>query len=178
MKYFIIFAIIITLFQKRNPLTFIKNIKFQWPLVILISFGTQIALAFITFETQGKFELILILTFVGVIIGLWKNRFIAGVKWIIVGAILNLAALLLHGGLMPVSKDALTVTGQEIGTFENDSRHQLMKDSNLFWLLGDWIPVVKYVLSPGDFFVGVGIIFLIYKNSSKRKNTVTKYESN
>lgn len=169
LKYFLLFAFILTIFLKRNPLTFIKNVKFQWPLIILVSFGTQIALAFITFKTQEKFELILIFTFVGIIIGLWKNRHIAGVKWIIIGATLNLTALLLHGGLMPVSDFALIQTGQEGYSFKSDSRHQLMDSSSLFWLLGDWIPVIHYVLSPGDFLVGIGITLLIFKNSSKIK---------
>lgn len=167
MKYFLLFAIMLTLLQKRNPLTFINNIKFQWPLVIIVSFGIQIGLAIITIETKEKLELILILTFLGMIIGLWKNRQIAGVKWIVVGALLNLMALLLHGGLMPVSESALVQTGQEVDSFETDSRHQLMKNSMPFWLFGDWIPVVRYVLSPGDLLVGMGIILLITKNSSK-----------
>ena len=177
MKYFLLFAVVLTLTQKRNPLTFIKNIEFQWPLIILISFGIQIALAFITVETNKKFEFILILTFVGLIIGLWKNRKIAGVKWIITGASLNLTALILHGGFMPVSKTALIMTGQGITSFENDSRHQLMKDSLQYWILGDWLPVVHYVLSPGDLLVGIGIILLIFCNSSNRKIKGERYES-
>lgn len=61
------------------------------------------------------------------------------------------------------------LTGQEAGSFETDSRHQLMNDSTLSWVVGDWIPVVRYVWSPGDIFVGFGIILLIFKNSSKIK---------
>ncbi|MBB6446139.1 DUF5317 family protein [Bacillus benzoevorans] len=167
MKYSLLIALILTLIQKKNPLTFIKNIEFQWPLVILISFGVQIALAFATIQSKEKFELILILTFVGITIGLWKNRHIAGVKWILAGALLNFAALLLHGGLMPVSESALLQTGQEVDSFDTDSRHQLMDSSSPYWILGDWIPVIRYVLSPGDLLVGIGIILLIMNNSSK-----------
>ncbi|WP_174727000.1 DUF5317 family protein [Mesobacillus harenae] len=170
MKYFLVFAVIYTLLKKRNPFTFIKNVEFQWPLVILVSFGVQIALAFITIETREKFEFILVLTFIGITIGLLKNKSIAGVKWIVVGAILNLTALILHGGLMPVSEAALKSTGQDGDlTFETDSRHQLMQGSMDYWILGDWIPVIRYVLSPGDLIVGIGIVILIYKNSSTRE---------
>jgi uncharacterized membrane protein len=169
LKYFLLVAIIFTLLRKRNPLTFINNVEFQWPLIIVICFGVQIALAFITIETNEKLELILIFTFVGITIGLWKNRKFSGVKWILTGSILNLTALLVHGGLMPVSEDALTMTGQEVSSLGHDSRHQLMENSMRFWILGDWIPVVRYVLSPGDFFVGLGIILFVYHNSSKIK---------
>jgi hypothetical protein len=168
LKYFILFAFIFTFLKNRNPLSFIKNIEFQWPLIILLSFGTQIVLSFITIETKEKFELILVLTFIGVLIGLFKNKRIAGIKWIITGAILNLIALALHKGLMPVSESALKMTGQDT-SFETDSRHQLMDDTSLSWIVADWIPFGKYVMSPGDFLVGIGLIVLIYKNSSLRK---------
>ncbi|MEH7440557.1 DUF5317 family protein [Neobacillus drentensis] len=169
MKYFLLLAILFTLFKKRNPLTFIHNIEFQWPLLIIVSFGVQIALAFITIETKNKLEWILIITFMGIVIGLWKNRQLAGVKWILTGALLNLTALLLHGGLMPVSKEALILTGQTDPSFESDSRHQPMEASMPYWIFGDWIPVIRYVLSPGDFLVGLGIILLIFHHSSKMK---------
>ncbi|MGS2779691.1 DUF5317 family protein [Robertmurraya sp. GLU-23] len=178
MKYILLLAILLTLLKGRNPLTFINNVKFQWPLVILISFGVQIALAIIAIESKEKFESILIYTFIGIIVGLIINYKIPGVIWIVAGAILNLLALLLNEGLMPVDENALKQTGQEVTSFETDSRHQLMTKTTKFWILGDWIPVIKYVLSPGDLFVAIGIILLIYKNSSKIKLKVRKNESN
>jgi hypothetical protein len=168
MFYFIIVAFFITVYQKRNPFSFIRNISFEWPLVILVSFGTQILLTVLTIQTKEKFEWVFILTFVGVVIGLLKNRKIRGVNWIVTGAILNLLALLLHGGTMPVSKKALQLTGQESILFDTDARHHLMNES-FFWILGDWIPLIRYVLSPGDFFAGIGIILLIVTHSEYRK---------
>jgi len=167
MIYFIIIAIVITLLKKRNPFNFIRNISFEWPIVILLSFGTQIILSFITFQTKEKIEWVFILTFIGVIIGLFKNRKIAGVKWIIIGAVLNLLALLLNGGTMPVSEKALQLTGQGIGSFDTDARHHLMNET-LYWALGDWIPLIRYVLSPGDIFAGIGVLLLIVRNSDHR----------
>jgi hypothetical protein len=168
MFYFIIIAFIITLYQKRNPFSFIRNISFEWPLVILLSFGTQIVLSIITMQTAEKLEWIFVLTFVGVIIGLLKNRKIKGIKWIVSGATLNLLALLLHGGTMPVSERALQLTGQENVLLDTDARHHFMNES-VFWILGDWIPVIRYVLSPGDFLAGIGIILLIVLHSERRK---------
>jgi hypothetical protein len=166
LKYFLLLAFLITIGSKKNPLTFFKNVEFQWPLLIVLSFGTQIALAFFTIKTAEKLGVILILTFTGILIWLWINRNIAGLKWIFAGTLLNLLALLFHGGLMPVSENALQQTGQDPLSFATDSRHQSMTDS-YFWILGDWIPVVKYVLSPGDLFVGTGIILLVLINSTK-----------
>nr|WP_251041198.1 DUF5317 family protein [Bacillus sp. ISL-45] len=162
----------LTLLKGRNALSFINNVKFKWSLVILISFSVQIALVFITIESKEKFGLILIVTFVGIIAGLSRNNKIPGVNWIIIGAVLNLLALLLNDGLMPVSEEALNTTGQHLESFETDSRHQVMSHSTDFWFLGDWIPVVKYVISPGDIFVAIGIVLLIYMNSSSMKPKV------
>lgn len=170
MFYFIILAFMITLLQKRNPLSFIRNIKFKWPIIILLSFGFQIILSFFTFQTREKIVWVFVLTFVGVIIGLFINKKIAGVKWIITGAVLNLIALLLNGGTMPVSEKALQLTGQMDSSFDTDARHHLMNET-LFWILGDWIPVIRFVLSPGDFFAGIGILLLIVKNSDQRKKS-------
>jgi hypothetical protein len=167
LKYFLLLACLITLISKKNPLTFFKNIEFQWPLLIVLSFGAQIALAFITIKTAEKLEMVLVLTFIGILIWLWMNRTIPGIKWIFLGAFLNLIALLLNSGQMPVSEKALKQTGQEISSFSTDSRHEGMTETSITWILGDWIPVVKYVLSPGDFLVGTGIILLVWLNSTK-----------
>ena len=167
MLYFIILAIFIALFQKRDPFAFIRTISFEWPLIILLSFGVQIVLSIVTYHTKEKLEWIFVLTFLGIIAGLLKNRKIAGVKWIVTGAIINCFALFLYGGIMPVSNKALRLTGQESVLFETDARHQLMNET-WFWFLSDWIPLVQYVLSPGDFFVGIGIILLIVKHSGYR----------
>ncbi|EWG11558.1 DUF5317 domain-containing protein [Cytobacillus firmus] len=171
MIYFLLSAFVITLLMKKNPLSFFRNIEFQWPLLIIACFGIQIALAFITIKTEEKLEMILILTFSGIIAGLWKNRSIPGIKWIFTGAILNLFALLLNGGLMPVSKTSMELTGQADVSFDQDSRHQLMDEITITSILGDWIPLIKYVLSPGDLLVGIGIVLLITLNSSHLINT-------
>lgn len=176
MIYFLLAAFAITLLLKRNPMLFFKNIEFQWPLLIILSFGTQIALAFFTIKTEEKLELILILTFTGIIVALWKNRGIPGIKWILYGASLNLIALILHKGLMPVSDSAMKITGQSDTSFEGDSRHQLMEEFTITSILGDWIPVIKYVLSPGDLCVGIGIIMLVSINSARSEKKVKQHE--
>jgi len=69
---------------------------------------------------------------------------------------------------MPVSEKALQMTGQESFMLETDARHHLLNES-VFWVLGDWIPLIRYVLSPGDLLAGLGIILLIIKHSELRR---------
>lgn len=85
---------------------------------------------------------------------------------------MNTLALLLHGGLMPVSENVIKMVDLKDSSFDTDSRHQLMEDTN-FWWLGDWIPFFtpigsNSVLSPGDLIVGIGLIVFIVRNSARR----------
>jgi hypothetical protein len=134
----------------------------------------QIVLELIAINFPDKqVPIILFLTFLGMLLGLWYNRELGGIKWVITGLSINIIALITHGGLMPVSEKAMKVAGlQYLLDYTHDSRHQDMGES-FFWWLGDWIPVIvpigeNFVLSPGDVMVGLGLILFCIYHSSKR----------
>lgn len=169
MIYFIIIGIVIALLLKRNPISILLHIKLRVPYLIIGSFLIQIILAVVAAKTHEQYPMILILTFAGIIASLFLNRHLTGVKWILAGTVLNMLALLLHGGMMPVSENAMRIAGLEDLGFDSDSRHRLMETS-LFWWLGDWIPLItpigtNYVISLGDLVVGIGFIVLIVRTS-------------
>lgn len=131
----------------------------------------QILLAFIASTKNLQYPIILELTFVVMLVSLYLNRHIYGIKWIFVGAFLNTAAIVLHNGLMPVSETAMKIAGLTDLSFHSDSRHQSMEQS-LFWWLGDWIPFLtpvgtNYVWSPGDLMVAIGILQFLVRNSRR-----------
>lgn len=134
----------------------------------------QIGLELIAIQYYRQFPIILFLTFIGMVYGLFRNRHIPGIPWILTGTITNIIALLTHKGLMPVSESAMNVAGlQHLLDYSQDSRHQAMEDS-LFWWLGDWIPFLapigeNFILSPGDVIIGIGLILFCVKNSTKRR---------
>jgi hypothetical protein len=173
MVYFITTAILLTFLLQRNPARIHHVITIRWSILIVGCFGTQIALAFIALKSQQKYELILTLTFVGILVGLWINRSIVGIKWILWGAGVNIIALIVFAGAMPVSETAMEIVGQNTTSFATDSRHQVLGANEPFWFLADWIPLQPYVLSLGDILVGVGFIRLLTANSpSIRKKQV------
>jgi heme/copper-type cytochrome/quinol oxidase subunit 4 len=177
MIYFVLSGILLALLLKKNPLTLPLNLKFKVPYVIIGCLLVQVAIELVSFLNQTKIETILVITFIVLFIGLLLNRQIVGIKWVMVGLFLNMMAVMLNGGFMPVSKTAMEIANlQHLMDFSRDSRHQLMEDSHIGWL-GDWIPFLtpvgtNYVLSPGDLLVGVGLIILIIRNSSGRSKTV------
>ncbi len=173
MSYFVITGLILAIILNRNPISIVKNVQFKVPLLMIGCLFVQVGLEVIAVQTHNQFPIILYLTFLGMIVGLFKNRQIPGIPWILIGTSMNILALTTHRGLMPVSETAMNMAGlQHLLDYSQDSRHQGMEDS-LFWWLGDWIPVLtpiggNFILSPGDVIVGIGLILFCVKNSTKR----------
>jgi len=169
MVYFVLTGIVLALFRRRNPLT-ILMVELKVPFLMIACLIIQLVLAYFALQKGLYYPVILNTTFVLMLLCLFLNRHLQGVKWIFLGTLLNTLALILHNGFMPVSETALKITGLE-GNFEGDSRHRSMGSTH-FWWLGDWIPFItpvgtNYVMSLGDIFVGVGIILFIVRNSLK-----------
>ena len=102
---------------------------------------------------------------------MWENRHLPGMTLVSVGVLFNLAVIALNGG-MPVSPEALAVTGQEAvvpmlrsGEF---IIHTLMTEDTLLPFLGDhivtprWFPHgLRTVFSPGDLVMMMGLLWLV-----------------
>jgi hypothetical protein len=167
MKYFILAAILTTLLVKRNPLSIVETLKLRFPYLLIGGFILQIILYIIALSTGHTYPLWIELSISAVIVCLWFNRKLPGIPLIFTGAVLNFAAMVIHGGLMPVSQKAARLAG--LGDFpEQEARHQMMTHSH-FWWLGDWIPFIGNVLSPGDVFIGFGFIWFMVGSSARRR---------
>ncbi|MBA2870381.1 putative RDD family membrane protein YckC [Anoxybacillus calidus] len=169
MIYFVLVGILISLFLKKNPLTIVA-VELKAPFVMIGCLLVQIVLAYLAIVKHLYYPIILDITFIIMLVCLFLNRHLPGVKWIFAGALLNTLALILHNGFMPVSETAMKIAKLDV-SFQGDSRHQSMEDS-IFWWLGDWIPFftpigTNYVISLGDVFVGIGLILFIVRNSLK-----------
>lgn len=166
--YIVLFGIVLTLLAKRDVRA-IASIVFRRPILLLGGFALQLLLASGAAFGWRQNPVLLELSFISILLGLWANRRLAGVSLIFAGALVNLLALLVHGGLMPVSPAAMRMAGLPVkaGEFIASSRHQFMHSSGLWWL-GDWIPLFHFVLSPGDLLVGSGLVWFTYASSAKR----------
>ncbi len=143
------------------------ELRFHWPWLLIGAFGTQLllwggAVAFHASVPPWCF----IMSLLAVVVALWRNAAIPGVWMLALGASLNWFAVTMHGGTMPVSVQAWEVAGHSLSQLQ-DSRHSLVQPGGVT-LLGDWIPMWRYVLSPGDIVAGIGVVWLIRRNARLR----------
>ncbi len=109
---------------------------------------------------------------------LWMNRHIPGVKLSLVGLLLNFIVMAANGGRMPVSQWAAVISGQSdyLPELLNDisARHVIIGPATRLVLLADIIPLPSpypfpRVLSIGDVILFAGIIRIIIKGMLHNK---------
>lgn len=171
MIYFIFIGVVVAYLIGKSPLRCFDQIHFRYPLLIIGALFLQIVL-FVIFRLNPVHNAYLLeLTMLLLLLGLWMNRSLSGLKWITLGSMLNLVSLLVHKGRMPVMDKALEIAGIVYST--NDARHQAMTGYSIWWL-GDWIPLYKVVISIGDLLVGIGVVLFFIMNSPSRRNHEAK----
>lgn len=92
----------------------------------------------------------------------WLNRRSLGVAVLLTGIVLNMAVILLNGGMMPVDAAQAAAVGNPMGS-RPQPRHQPLTEETLLPLLGDVIPVAPLgkVVSIGDLVAGIGVFLSI-----------------
>lgn len=96
----------------------------------------------------------------------WRNRALAGLPVLALGAGLNALAIALNGGQMPADPEALAKVGivQEAGGYVNSG----VVDEPRAAFLGDvlaspsWLPL-QNVYSVGDLFILAGAVWLVHR---------------
>jgi len=115
----------------------------------------------------------------------WFNRKHSGFWMLGLGLILNLAVIILNGGLMPVSPETLTklkldapISDWQVGSRVGYSKDILLlpAQTRLEWLsdrfvLPSWFPY-KAAFSLGDLFIALGAVWLLWKSGGSQKNKI------
>jgi hypothetical protein len=99
------------------------------------------------------------------VVFLLSNRWIPGARVMSIGLVLNLAVVMVNGG-MPVRAEAIERAGGDpyVLSQAEAAKHHLMTEDDMLWQLGDIVPVpapVGDVLSIGDVLLYGGMIFSI-----------------
>lgn len=167
----LIIGILFTLIRGRN-LAGILQVQYRAPFVLIAALILQIVLTILAATDTSFPQYALVFSFLVVIVGLSLNHRLPGVKFIIFGTCLNVLVVAVNAGLMPVSIHTLDLVGLHgmVGHLVQNSRHKAVPDFThaRLWWLGDWVPLIYQVASPGDIFVGVGLFRFVYLNAKAK----------
>lgn len=166
MLYFVVIALAYALLTRRNLMLLLK-IPFAAPALLFLSLGVQFLLSILPAFHMTPYWMFLPASFLLLLVGLFINRRIPGIPLIIIGCCLNCIALFTNHGRMPVLLSAIHTAGAPVLHSYDTIRHEQVDKIRVLWLV-DWIPFFHYVLSPGDVFVGSGLLRVIVGNSRKR----------
>ena len=112
---------------------------------------------------------------------IWFNRDLVGIKILGLGLVLNLLVILLNGGLMPIAPETahnlypqVPVSTWQVGTRPGRSKNILLEVENTRLarlsdsiLLPEWFPWTR-ALSPGDLFIVLGVFWLLAVESQDK----------
>jgi len=181
--YIIIISIIIGLLR-NGKLSSLSQISLKRIELIVLACLIQAGLIFLE-SKKVKFVLdyssyMLIFSYIVLLLAVWYNKKIKGIKIIALGIIFNFIVIVANGGHMPVLLSSLYKAGLDDfalvlkeGTYVT---HTLITEKTLFKFLADVIPLSPpfpdpSVVSVGDFLMFYGVFSLIQNAMVKKQNS-------
>lgn len=187
--YIIIISIIIGLLRK-GKLSSLSQISLKRTELLLLAFLIQAGLIFLG---SRKIEFVLnyssyalAFSYVVLLIAVWYNKKLKGMKIIALGIAFNFMVIVANGGHMPVLLSSLYKVGLDDfalvlkeGTYVT---HTLITEKTLFRFLADVIPLSPpfpdpSVVSVGDFLMFYGVFSLIQNAMLKKQNSEEKEQN-
>jgi hypothetical protein len=146
--------------------------------LLLAAFALQ---AYLVYVPAGKSEgphdpsaWLHIATYILLLAGVWLNRRLPGMVWILAGLLLNLVVIAANGGFMPITPEAVLKLGHadRVASLEAGQRVHLAKDILLprnqtrLWPLSDVFVIalgfpLRTAFSLGDILVAVGAFLFL-----------------
>jgi len=174
-----IFAIFIGL-ARGGSLKRLANLPIRWGWIALVAFGLQIYLIYFPEPSnEGLFSprvVVLTASYVMLFAVLWENRMLPGVWLIGLGLAANFAVMLLNGGYMPITAQALqqvghsrTIVGIGSGARVSGTKDIVLpQEATIAWWLSDIFVIpppfpIPSVFSVGDAFISLGMLWLIQR---------------
>jgi len=184
--YIIIISIIIGLLRK-GKLSSLSQISLKKIELIVLACLIQGGIIFLG-SKKIKFVLdyssyMIIFSYIVLLLAVWYNKNIKGMKIIALGIIFNFIVIVANGGHMPVLLSSLYKAGLndfalvlKEGTYVT---HALVTEKTLFRFLADVIPLSPpfpdpSVVSAGDFLMFYGVFSLIQNAMVKAQNSEDK----
>jgi hypothetical protein len=148
----------------RRSLRPLITLRLRWSWLIFAALGLQLLVTtFLPDMGTGRSKAIHLLSYVCVMVFLGVNWRLPGVALILVGAILNLSAIVANDGVMPALPGALRSAGiVETHEFQNSApvQHARLQPLGDVFAVPSSIPLAN-VFSVGDVIIDIGAIMLI-----------------
>jgi hypothetical protein len=159
----------------------LAHVEVKWAWLAPLAFLMQAYLIFFPADTAGGLlsarSLLLTASHFLLFVVVWQNRDLGGVKLIGVGLLLNFLVMVLNGGFMPITPDALVQIGYDGNVAQMQTGYIVGRTKNMvtepgdarLWFLSDIMVIPKpfpipTALSVGDVVIVMGV-FLFLRQS-------------
>ncbi|HOQ36752.1 MAG TPA: DUF5317 domain-containing protein [Acetivibrio sp.] len=170
-----VLAVIYGKIKKRSFDLF--NVKLQKTWLIVVAFALQTVTRLMGvkgFDFAVKFSLLIqVVVFALLFLCFWFNKKYIGLWFIGIGASLNALVMIINGGRMPVSLEAMQKAGIQVATdmvlSGADNKHIVLSDTTRLGFLADiiYLPGILGwgigVLSIGDIIVALGLFIFVFE---------------
>jgi hypothetical protein len=171
-------AFLLGLMAAGGRVSNLAQINIRWGWLAPLAFLMQAYLIFVPAETAGGLlssrALVLTLSNCLLFAVIWQNRELQGVKLIGLGLLLNFAVIMLNGGFMPITPEALIQTGYDSYTPQLETGYRVARTKNIvmqpgearLWFLSDILVLprpfpIPSVVSIGDAVIAAGVFFFL-----------------
>jgi hypothetical protein len=176
----ILVAVVIGL-ARGGSLQRLASVPFRWGWLALVAFGLQIYLIYFPDQSGAEFVSLrlslLVLSYALLVAVIWQNHTLPGLWLLGVGLVANLAVMLLNGGYMPITSEALSQAGfVHSAQTTADGMHVLFskdivlaRDATRAWWLSDIFVLpppfpIPSVSSIGDLLVALGAFWFLQQS--------------
>ncbi len=173
----VLLAVLVGLLR-RGSLRSLAQLPLRFGWVAVLAFGLQVYLIYFPDPVgQGLLSLhvlILVTSYLLLLWFIWQNRRLPGMILFVAGLVANLSVMLLNGGFMPITREALVQVGhiRNVQAAASNARVVATKDvvlpheATVFWWLSDIFVLpppfpLPTVFSIGDLLIALGTFWLI-----------------
>lgn len=169
----------------------LAEMPLRWGWIALVAFGLQIyQIYYPEPKAEGLLSFhaaILFLSYVLIFAVVWKNRGLPGIKLVGVGLAANFLVMLLNGGYMPITADALDRVGHSRNILGSGPGARVVgtkdivlpRESTIAWWLSDiWVVPPPFpipsVFSIGDLLIAIGMFWFVQQALLAAPSTTPK----
>lgn len=156
----------------------LAKLPLRWAWVALVAFGLQVYLIYFPEPvSEGLISprvALLVLSYALLFAVIWQNRTLPGLWLIGAGLVANLGVMILNGGYMPITLEALAQVGHARNALSSESGARVLatkdivlaRDATIAWWLSDIFVLpppfpIPSVFSLGDALIALGVFWLV-----------------